>query len=342
MLKNIIVTLFMLIVASCSKVETIGLKTHHFNSKPKRIIWIQVAGLTEEHFALSKFTRSVVEEKTSFEKSACMGKMWNFNLYELRPNSTEGFLSQSFGTKNISGQCSDYENQPLWEYFHNIGFKVSALENGVSDKQSLVNAWKCKSEKNKISEKMSLWKMTDTSNESAKRFHFQEKMDFIDGEVLYDRSCKAGICYATLYNNAVEMHKNLMKSSIRSMLIVRDFSLENSIQRKDIENLRERVGSIEKLYGYFLNEASKNRETLVVLTGSGGRNIELPRRGKQWESFDQKGSYVLYKRNSLMSPVLSDGAGAENFCGLFDESEIFKRFLWSPEEQKIPLDYIKL
>ncbi len=342
MFKNITAISLILIFASCSKVDTIGLKTHHFNSKPKRIVWIQVAGLTEELFALSKFTRSVVEEKTSFEKSTCMGKMWNYNFYQLRPDATSGFLAQSFGTKNISGQCKDYENQPVWEYFHNIGFKISALENGVSDKQSLINAWKCKSDNNNISKKMSLWKMTDTSNESAKRFHFQEKMDFVDGEVLYDRSCKAGICYASLYNNSIEMYKALQKNSIRSMLIIRDFSLENSIQRKDIETLRERIGSIEKLYGYFLNESSKNRETLVVLTGSGGRNIELPRRGKQWERFDQKGSYVLYKRNSLMSPVLSSGAGAENFCGLFDENEVFKRFLWSPEDQKIPLDYINL
>ncbi|WP_417337316.1 hypothetical protein [Halobacteriovorax marinus] len=342
MFKNINILSLIFLLASCSKVETIGLKTHSFNSKPKRIIWIQAAGVTEEHFALSKFTRSVVEEKTSFEKSLCMGKIWNFNLYQLRPDSKSGFLAQSFGTKNITGQCSDYENKPMWSYFKSIGFKVSALENGVNDKQSLLNAWKCKSTRNEIPKSMSLWKMTDTSNQSAKRFHFQEEMNFTDGEVLYDRSCRAGICYASLYNNAVEISKNLQKSSVRSLLIIRDFSIENAIVRKDVEGLRDRVNSLEKLYNYFLAEANNSNDTLVVLTGSGGRNIELPRRGKQWERFDQKGSYVLYKRNSLMSPVLADGAGAENFCGLYEESDIFKRFLWSPEEKKVPLDLINL
>ena len=342
MLKNFLTLLLVFIIASCSKVETIGMKTHLYNSRPKRIVWIQVAGLTEELFALSKFTRSVVEDKISFEKSSCMGKAWNFNLYALRPDASSGFLSQSFGTKNITGQCSDYENQPLWSYLHNIGFKVSVLENGVNDKQSLINAWKCDSEKNIIPKTTSLWKMADTSNASAKKFHFQESMEFNDGEILYDRSCKAGICYASLFNNAVEMFKNQQRASVRSMLIIRDFSLEGSIIRKDIENLRDRITSLEKLYGHFLNEVDQRKDTLLVLTGSGGRNIELPRRGKQWERFDQKGSYVIYKRNSLMSPVLSSGPGSENFCGLYDENEVFKRFLWSPDEKRIPLDFINL
>ncbi|PIK14597.1 hypothetical protein [Halobacteriovorax sp. JY17] len=342
MFKKLIIISFIFIMASCSKVETIGLKTHNFNSRPKRIVWIQVAGLTEEHFALAKFTRSAVEEKISFENSSCMGKLWNFNLYELRPDATSGFLSQSFGTKNITGQCSDYENEPLWSYLHRIGFKVSVLENGASDKQSLINSWKCNSEKNVIPKVTSLWKMADSSNEKAKRFHFQEEMEFNDGDILYDRSCKAGICYASLYNNAIEMYKNLLTKTVRSMLIVRDFSLESAIARKDIENVRDRINGLEKLYGFFINEVDKKRDVLLVLTGSGGRNIELPRRGKQWEKFDQKGSFVIYKRNSLMSPVLAEGAGSENFCGLYDESEIFKRFLWSPEEKKIPLDLINL
>lgn len=342
MLKNILTFLIILTLGSCSKVETIGLKSHKFNNKPKRIVWIQVAGLTEEHFALTKFMRTSAEEKVSFEKSSCMGKAWNYNLYELRPSATNGFLSQMYGTKNITGKCSDYENTPVWSYFKNIGFKVSVLENGVSDKQSLLNSWKCESEKNITPKSISLWKMTGTSNSKAKRFHFQEEMDFNDGEVLYDRSCKAGICYASLYNNSIELYKNLLKKSVRSMLVIRDFSLESAIKRKDIEGLRDRVRGLEKLYSYFLNEVEKNRDTLVVLSGSGGRNIELPRRGKQWERFDQKGSFVIYKRNSLMSPVLTIGAGSENFCGLYDESEIFKRFLWSPEERKVPLDLINL
>jgi hypothetical protein len=34
-----------------------------------------------------------------------------------------------------------------------------------------------------------------------------------------------------------------------------------------------------------------------------------------------------------MSPVLAVGAMSENFCGIFDESEMLKRVIYKPEEK---------
>jgi len=31
---------------------------------------------------------------------------------------------------------------------------------------------------------------------------------------------------------------------------------------------------------------------------------------------------------------LASGAGAENFCGIYEESEILKRIIWRPENRK--------
>jgi len=328
----------LLLFASCSKVETINLKKHKYNKNPQRIVWIQVAGLSEEHLALERFSRPSMEVGSAFEESHCFGKMWNFNLYDLRPDASRGFLSQIFGTKNITDQCRDFENVPMWSSFKNIGYRVGVLESGAKDDQSLVKAWKCSDKNTHLDKITTLWKMSDTSNQDAKRFHFQENIPFDEGSIYYDKSCKGGICYASLFNNAAKIFKSTKASTIKSILVIRDFNLEEAIVRKDIETLRNQLREVEKTYNFFMAEAKKDPNLLVVLSGSGTRNIELPRAGKQWEEFDKKGRFVLYKRNSLMSPVFARGPRSENFCGIYEESNIFKRFLWSPKDRNSPFE----
>ncbi|WP_127717726.1 hypothetical protein [Halobacteriovorax sp. HLS] len=340
--KYLLLALALISSISCSKVETINIKKHSFSEDPNRIVWLQIAGLTEEILAIQRFSRPALELGGPFEESSCMGKMWNYNLYTLRPDATRGFLSQIFGTKNIVGNCSDYENSPMWTSFKNIGFQIGVLESGVKDEDSLLNSWKCNSDKTQIDKSISLWKMSDSSNKDAKRFHFQEDLPHGDGEVFYDKSCRAGICYASLENNAKAIFNKFKNKTVRSMLVVRDFSLQETILRKDVESLREKLSEIERLYAFFLSEQAKDPRLLVVVTGSGSRNIELPRSGKQWEQFDKQGKFLLYKRNSLMSPSFAKGPRAENFCGIYEESSVFERFLWSPEERKSPLSIIGL
>ena len=342
MIKFLPLLISLVLLSSCSKVDTINLQKHKFSSNPVRIVWIQIAGLSEELLAIQRFSRPAVEIGGPFEESTCMGKMWNYNLYSLRPDASSGFLSQIFGVKNINKTCSDYENVPMWEHFKKIGFQVGILENAVSDKDSLVNSWKCSSEKTHIDKNATLWRMSDTSNSKASRFHFQEQLEFGDGKVYYDKSCKAGICYANLKNNATAIYKKFKKQTVRSLFVIRDFSLKNTIMRRDVESLRSKLSEIERLYSFFLNEQKKDSKLLVVVSGSGTRNIELPKTGKQWESFDSKGKFLLYKRNSLMSPVFAKGPHSENFCGIYEESDVFRRFLWSPSERKTPLDMLGL
>ncbi|OUR98933.1 hypothetical protein A9Q84_05845 [Halobacteriovorax marinus] len=331
-----------LLISSCSKVETINLKKHKYNQNPGRIVWMQIAGLSEEHLALLRFSRPAVELGSAFEESHCFGKMWNFNLYDLRPDSSRGFLSQIYGTKNITDQCRDYENVPMWSFFKKLGYKVGVLESGAKDNQSIVKAWKCADDNTQLDKITTLWKMSDSSNKNAKRFHFQEKIPFVEGNIYYDKSCKGGICYASLFNNATKIYENTKSSAIRSMLVIRDFNLEEAVDRKDIESLQNQLREIEKTYNYFVAESKRDPNLLVVMSGSGTRNIELPSGGRQWEEFDKKGRFVLYKKNSLMSPVFARGPRSENFCGLYEESSIFKRFLWSSKDSNSPLDLLGL
>ena len=51
----------------------------------------------------------------------------------------------------------------------------------------------------------------------------------------------------------------------------------------------------------------------------------MPKKGKEWFEFERKGKHVVFRNASLLSPVLAKGAGAENFCGVFEEYEMVKR-----------------
>ena len=79
----------------------------------------------------------------------------------------------------------------------------------------------------------------------------------------------------------------------------------------------------------------KRNDVLILITGAESLNIELPKEGKEWAEFERSGKYVLYKNSSLMSPVMASGPMAENFCGLFDESEMLKRVLHHPEQKHL-------
>ena len=99
--------------------RTIGFQEHHFGKTPRHIVWFQIAGLDSEHLAMLKYSLSHAKQITEFEKHLCVGHIWNFNLFKIRPSSQEGFMAQMTGSKNIQGGggCADYERTPLWDYF---------------------------------------------------------------------------------------------------------------------------------------------------------------------------------------------------------------------------------
>ena len=82
------------------------------------------------------------------------------------------------------------------------------------------------------------------------------------------------------------------------------------------------------------------KDVLVVITGAESLNIEFPKEGKEWADFERMGKNVIYKNSSLMAPVLATGPMSENFCGLFDESEMLKRILYRPERKQFDWDIL--
>lgn len=337
-MKFKVITSFIIlsILFSCARIETIGMKRHRFNSNPSKIVWIQVPGLDEEHLAMLRFNLST-NAVTSFDKMNCVGKSWNYNFTELRPNSEFGLNAQVVGSKNIAGTCEDYKNRPIWNYLEEKGFVTGLLEGGKEKDLSVDKALACRSD---FLSKAITWSMSKKKN-PENLFHFQEKQDYKEGKIYYDKSCQNGACFSSLEKNFFNAWEYLKKRQNQVFLMVRDFSYEKALQEKDIKKARQVLLDIEKILSTLMMEAN-SRDYLIVVSSSSAMRLEFPDDGRDWFEYEKYGKKIVYKKNALMSPVFAYGALSENFCGLYEESTLLKRFLWTPDETKLILEYLGL
>ena len=130
----------------------------------------------------------------------------------------------------------------------------------------------------------------------------------------------------------------MLKVSSKNIIIVRDFNFQNALKKKDISLAKESLQEIDRL----INSISRDKKSdlLIVVSGAESLPIEFPLQGKEWSDFEKTGKNIIYKNSSLMSPVLARGAMSENFCGIFEESEILKRLIHRPEEKVFNWDSI--
>ena len=284
-----------------------------------------MAGLQEEHLAMIRFSSPQGMKATSFESVSCVGKMWNYNLYGLRPKAANGFMSQMVGSKNIKGTCEDYSKNPLWRYVSGSGYKTGILEIGTGE-SSLEKTRSCSGNEDFLKTSI-LWKMEKTNNKNLVHYLGNEK--FEKGQVYYDKSCQKGNCCATLFDNIKSIWERFKKEPGQTIFIVRDFSYLKALKAKNLPKAREILLEIEKSLSYMYGEYKRNKETLFLVTSSEALNFEMHRKGKEWYEFESKGKHILFRNTSLLSPVFAKGPGAENFCGVFEEYEMVKRIFWS-------------
>ncbi|MBI2519678.1 MAG: hypothetical protein HYV97_04655 [Bdellovibrio sp.] len=330
MIKNrltLVVILGMLLILSCSRMNTINLQRHTFGEPPQKIIWLQVAGLSDEHLPLLKFSTSL--KQISFERSYCAGKMWAYNLYSLRPKAHDNFLSQISGSKNQKNSCSDYDYPPFWKNLGKSGALAGILENGLEEGQGLDQAFQCKSEQNFYSDFTIIWKMTRTRSPDAAFFQAPINIPLTAG-VYFDKSCQQESCHSGLYENAKQTFESFIKRPFANVYLVRDFEYEKLLQKREMLKAREHLLEIDKLHTFFLDYQKANPNVLVLLTSTAALSFEFPEQGIAWEEFDKKGKNIVFRQTSLMSSVFATGALSENFCGLFEESEMRDRILKVP------------
>lgn len=335
-MKEIIVRTFtacilMLLFVSCAQIGTIGLKKHEFDNIPAKIVWLQIPGLDEELLSILRFYNKSADSKSSFEKSMCVGKIWNYNLYSIRPSPRDGMMAQMTGSKNIKGDCTDYTRNPIWKALTQSGFVAGVFEKTENDNDSLIKAFECDSKN--FTNDLFLWRMKFVDNVKVNLannfFHYQDRDGLYTPGVYYDKSCQKEGCLTSLVKNIKSLYQRFNASRPKNIFIVRDFTFYNAMKRQDIQLAIESLLEIESLYEYFLNEQRENKTLLLIVSSTSSLKIELPTQGNEWRKFEQERKNILLKNQSLISSVWANGPKSENFCGIYDEAEVFQRILWS-------------
>jgi hypothetical protein len=328
--------LALLLFVSCAQVTSLNMKKHQFGVLPTKIIWFQVAGLEEEHLAMLRFDRNA-ESKTTFENMGCMGKSWSYNLYDLRPTAESGFLSQMTGKKNIKQTCEDAELRPIWSYLTgNNNYSSGILEVGASDQQSLVSLNQCGEKGLVFLSNLHYW-LKKAAPKNTQTYSSAEKILLTPNQFYYDRSCGPKLCSSTIYEDFKAIYPGFTNSSYRNLFIIRDFSYLAALEKKDFVRAKQILEDIERAFGMARDLTDKSSEYLVLLTTAASKYVDFPSQGKGWYEFEKLSSGAEVKRTKLTNLVIASGARAENFCGVYDDSQIFERILSGPKQQGLEL-----
>jgi hypothetical protein len=336
--------LILIFLMGCARVQTLNLEKHFYSEKPKHIFWIQIAGFSEEHIPLLRYNIADALYRTELEKVDCVGKMYNFNLYLLRPGANESFLAQILGTKNIKSNCEDYLQRPAWDYFNELGFSSAIIEDGASESQTLEKSLSCNNQTILDFNKHRLYRMGPDiiGAKLAKPFHYQDQLSTFKENLApglyYDKSCQKNNCYSTLSNNVKSLWGQLVKEKSQTFFLVREFNYLRALKKKDISYAKEILQEVERILHWI--KMQKREDVLIAVSGAESLGIEYPLEGKEWGEFEKNGKNIFYKNASLMSPVLATGPMSENFCGIFEESEFSKRLLSHPAKKQFSWDYI--
>ena len=94
---------------------------------------------------------------------------------------------------------------------------------------------------------------------------------------------------------------------------------------------------IDKVVNFFQKEAKKDQNLLLLVTGSAPENLDFPQSGKDWRKNILKGQPFKSRPSELTSPVFATGARAENFCGYFDQTQIFQRIFWGTKKSRFQI-----
>lgn len=327
---------FLFFLASCAQVSSLNLQKHEFGILPTKIIWFQVDGLDEEQLALLRFNQPA-ERRSSFEDSLCMGNSWAYNLYQVRPNSFDSFLAQMTGKKNIKNSCEDVELKPIWSYLRSSEYRTGILESGADSKNSLLKLQSCEGSQ-KFYNDLYFWSMS-TPVASKPQFHYSEEIPLNSKDVVYDRACNQTGCYSTISENFREIGARIAKGHNRYLFIVRDFSYGKAIRSKNYKEARNILVDLERAFHEAMKISNDSFETLVLLTTANSTFVQFPEQGRDWYQFE-KASEKQAQRSKLTNLVLASGARSENFCGLYEEAQLFERILSGPKQQGLEFKFI--
>jgi len=327
-----------LVLAGCAQVTSLNMQKHEFGVLPTKIIWFQIAGLEEEQFAMLRF-QFAGEKKTAFEENTCIGKTWDYNLYQLRNSASASFLSQMTGKKNIKQNCEDADLRPIWSYLVNNGYRTGILEIGASDDQSLLGMNNCQEAGKEFLSSLNYW-VRKQQAPVGPTFHYRETVPMAQDNVYFDKTCDKQTCLSSITDDFKSIYESFKKVSHKHMMIIRDFSFLEALNKKDLIRARGVLNDLEHALADAISKTKNNNEYLVLVTSAESRFVDMPDQGKGWYDFEKNNSNFQVKRTKLTNLVLANGARAENFCGMYEDSQVFERILSGPKQLGLELKFI--
>ena len=82
-----------------------------------------------------------------------------------------------------------------------------------------------------------------------------------------------------------------------------------------------------------MKKVNRRSDMLLLVTSAKSKGLEFPREGQSWNAFEREGVSLGYKNSRLISPVFAVGARAENFCGIYEQPDVFARIFSDPKKQ---------
>jgi len=321
--------------ASCAQVTSLNLTKHQFGVQPRKIIWVQIAGFSREHVALLKYDYRKSSIQTSFEKFLCYGSTWEYNLYDIRPSYKSSFNSQVTGKSNIKNSCSDYEEKPIWDYLSEQGYKTALFQTQAAKTQV-----KTCSEENEFYKNLTRWKMDRKKADDTNYFHFEKDERYKDSTLYYDKSCLTGKCFNSVSKNVVATFERFTKNSSRYLYLIQDDSYLRALKSNNFVRAKKILKEIDQTLRYLQKYTSERKDTLLLVSGAKAYDIDFPKQGEQWEKYITKGEFIKAKESELVSDIMATGARSENFCGMYNQSEILNRIFSGAKQQGLKLEFI--
>lgn len=329
---------FLFVLTGCAQVTSLNMQKHEFGILPTKIIWFQIAGLEEEQLAMLRFQYSG-ERRTAFEEHNCMGKTWSYNLYNLRNPAEASFLSQLTGKKNVKATCEDAELRPIWSYLSGNGYNTGILEIGADKKQALYGMNEC-GEKGLVFLSSLYYWIKNEPTPGAETFHYREPIPLKPNQLLYDRTCDKKGCFSSITDDFKSTYTAFQKVSSKNLMIIRDFSYLQALDKKDIVRARGILSDLERSLAEAQNMTKNSTDYLVLVTSGDSRFVDMPDQGKGWYEFEKNGVSPQMKRTKLTNVVFATGSRSENFCGMYDDAQIFERILSGPKQLGLELKFI--